>query len=101
MEEAAQARRVIALNQGKIGLDGTPQEVFSSQARLEEIGLSVPPAAALADRLRPALPTLPQALLTGDALLSGLPPYPTPRSSTAMGIANQGNPGRPGLDRGC
>ena len=85
MEEAAQARRVIALNQGKIGLDGTPQEVFSSQARLEEIGLSVPPAAALADRLRPALPTLPQALLTGDALLSGLPPYPTPRSSTGDG----------------
>jgi len=61
MEEAAQARRVIALSQGKIVLDGTPEEVFSSQVRLEEIGLSVPPTAALADMLRPALPPCPRS----------------------------------------
>jgi energy-coupling factor transport system ATP-binding protein len=87
MEEAARARRVIALSQGRIVLDGTPAEVFSGQARLEEIGLSVPPAAALADLLRPALPTLPRALLTGDDLLSALPAYPNPRSSYANGEA--------------
>jgi len=74
MEEAAQARRVIALHQGKIVLDGTPEAVFSSQAQLEEIGLSLPPAAALAGLLRPALPALPPGLLTADALLSALPP---------------------------
>ncbi len=90
MEEAAWARRVIALSQGKIVLDGTPNEVFSSQARLEEIGLSLPPAAALAGWLRPALPALPQGLLTGDALLSALPanPAPRPRSLQADGWAN-------------
>ncbi len=90
MEEAAQARRVIALSQGKIVLDGTPEQVFSSQARLEEIGLSLPPAAALAGWLRPALPALPQGLLTGDALLSALPANPAPRSLSlqADGRAN-------------
>jgi energy-coupling factor transport system ATP-binding protein len=80
MEEAARARRVIALHQGKIVLDGTPQEVFSSQSRLEEIGLSLPPAASLAGLLRPVLPDLPQGLLTGDALLSALPPNLAPRT---------------------
>jgi energy-coupling factor transport system ATP-binding protein len=79
MEEAALARRVIALNLGRIVLDGAPAEVFSSQTRLEEIGLSLPPAAVLAESLRPALPTLPHGLLTGEALLSALPPCSTPR----------------------
>ncbi len=84
MEEAAQARRVIALSQGKIVLDGTPEEVFSSQARLEEIGLSLPPAAALAGLLRPALPALSQGLLTGDALLSALPASPALRTHSVQ-----------------
>ena len=76
MEEAALARRVIALNQGKIVLDGTPAEIFSSQAQLEEIDLSLPPATALADLLRSsALPALPQGILTGEALLSALPAF--------------------------
>jgi len=78
MEEAALANRVIALNQGKIVLDGTPAEFFSGQARLEEIGLSLPPAAALVVQLRPVLPALPLGLLTGESLLSALPSCPMP-----------------------
>ncbi len=47
MEEAALARRVIALRKGRLAIDGTPAQVFSSSL-LEACGLSLPPAAALA-----------------------------------------------------
>ena len=42
MDEAAQAQRVIVLNQGKIAADGTPYEVFSQVELLHNIGLSAP-----------------------------------------------------------
>lgn len=41
LEEAALADRIVVLSQGKIILDGTPQEVFSHQELLEENGLGV------------------------------------------------------------
>ena len=91
MEEAALARRVIALDQGRIVLDGTAAEIFSNQSRLEEIGLSLPPAATLADLLRPVLPSLPQGLLTGESLLSALPASPMPK----VFVANGGSKARP------
>ncbi len=79
MEEAALANRIIALYQGEIALDGTPSGFFGGhQARLEEIGLSLPPAAILADQLRPFLPALPLGLLDGESLISALPPCPMP-----------------------
>lgn len=43
MEEVAQyTDRVIALSKSKVVFDGTPKEVFSHKAELEEIGLGVP-----------------------------------------------------------
>ncbi len=42
MEEAAMADRVIILDQGKVALDGTPQEVFDQIERLHELGLAAP-----------------------------------------------------------
>lgn len=42
MDEAAEAERVIVLNDGKIALDGTPSEVFSQEYRLKTMGLGVP-----------------------------------------------------------
>lgn len=41
LEEAALADRIVVLSQGKIILDGTPQEVFSHQDLLEANGLGV------------------------------------------------------------
>ena len=42
MDEAALADRVIVVDEGRVCLDGTPREVFSSVKRLREAGLDVP-----------------------------------------------------------
>jgi energy-coupling factor transport system ATP-binding protein len=42
MEEAIRADRVIVIDEGKVLLDGTPREVFSSVDTLKKVGLDVP-----------------------------------------------------------
>ncbi len=42
MDEAALAQRVVVLHEGKIAVDGTPQEVFSQVELLHSIGLAAP-----------------------------------------------------------
>ena len=54
MDEAALADRVVILNDGKLIMDGTPEEVFSRQSELLEIGLDVPQSTAFANKLRDA-----------------------------------------------
>ena len=78
MGEAARAERVIVLSHGQVALDGPPAEVFSDPQRLFALGLHLPPAAALARALRPALPGLPLDLLNTTDLLEALPVCPTP-----------------------
>lgn len=52
MEEAAQADRVVVMNEGKIILENTPKEVFSHVEELKAIGLDVPQVTELIWRLR-------------------------------------------------
>ena len=54
MEEAAQANRVIVMDDGKVVLDDTPSEVFSHVEELKRLGLDVPQVTELAYRLRKA-----------------------------------------------
>jgi len=42
MDEAAQAQRVVVMNEGKVAADGTPKEVFSQVELLHSIGLAAP-----------------------------------------------------------
>ena len=49
---ASLAERVIVMNHGRVAMDGTPREVFSRGAELRAIGLDVPQAVILADKLR-------------------------------------------------
>ena len=49
---ASLAERVIVMNHGRVAMDGTPREVFSRGAELRAIGLDVPQAVMLADKLR-------------------------------------------------
>ena len=49
---ASLAERVIVMNHGREAMDGTPREVFSRGAELRAIGLDVPQAVLLADKLR-------------------------------------------------
>ena len=52
MDEAVQADRVIALEDGRILCDGTPKEVFSQVERLQQAGLAVPQTTQVLYRLR-------------------------------------------------
>ncbi len=42
MEEAIRADRVIVIDEGRVLMDGTPREVFSSVEALKKVGLDVP-----------------------------------------------------------
>lgn len=52
MEEAARASRIIVISDGKILLDGTPKEVFSSVEPLLAAGLETPQGTELIHELR-------------------------------------------------
>jgi energy-coupling factor transporter ATPase len=52
MSEAALFDRIVVLDDGRLVMDGTPAEVFRCVEELREIGLDVPLAASLANRLR-------------------------------------------------
>lgn len=65
MEDVAEyVDRVIAMNDGRIVLDGTPREVFSQRDALLSIGLAVPQITELAYHLRERGFTLPTAVIT-------------------------------------
>lgn len=49
---AALAERVIVMNHGKVAMDGAPREIFSRGEELRAIGLGVPQAVELAQKLR-------------------------------------------------
>lgn len=52
MNEAAMASRIVVLNDGRISMDGTPEEIFNKAELLREIGMQLPPATDLMIRLR-------------------------------------------------
>ena len=51
MDEALNASRVIVLDKGRIALEGPPAEVFSQAETIGALGLEMPRAARLAERL--------------------------------------------------
>lgn len=72
MEEAAAADRVVVLDQGHVVMDAPPRVVFSHADELRALGLEVPLAVELRDRLRAAGIALPADLLTGAELVVAL-----------------------------
>ena len=54
MNEAAEADRIIVINDGALLMDGTPDEIFAQRDRLNEVGLEVPQCAELIHSLRVA-----------------------------------------------
>lgn len=52
MEEAAEADRVLVLREGKIVLDGTPEEVLTQDAELRKLNLDIPFATQLSRLLQ-------------------------------------------------
>ena len=61
--------RILVMNRSRLMLDGTPAEVFSDAARIREAGLTLPPCAELAERLRAAgFAGIPREAYTQEAL---------------------------------
>ena len=54
MEEAAQADRVIVMNDGQVVMDGTPRKVFRHVDEVKQLGLDVPEMTELALELKRA-----------------------------------------------
>ena len=70
MEEALEADRVIVMDHGRIVLEGAPKEVFSHGQTLMDLGLEVPFAARLSQRL--GLPwTCDEAVLLDELAAAG------------------------------
>ncbi len=72
MEEAALARRIVALADGRVVLDGPPAEIFARPDALLRLRLTLPPVPALAQELRAAGLPLSGAALTVDDLVDAL-----------------------------
>ena len=64
MDEAAQADRVVVMDEGRVVLDGTPRQVFAQGERLATLGLDVPQPTALCAALRQRGVDIPADLLT-------------------------------------
>ncbi len=71
MEECIGADRVVVIDGGRVVMDGTPEEVFSSRDRLAEYKLALPPVMALADMLKEQGLSLP-VIHTEDELVEEL-----------------------------
>ena len=69
MEEVIAADRIVLMDAGRIVMDGTPREIFAQPERVRALGLDVPLATDLAERLRHGGRDLPQDILTDEELL--------------------------------
>lgn len=68
MEETVDSDRIIILNKGEVALSGTPEEIFSKKEVIKAMGLELPPATAIADKLIENGVKLPQGILTEERL---------------------------------
>ena len=69
MEEAIAADRIVLMEAGQVVMDGTPREIFAQPERVRALGLDVPLAADIAERLRRGGRDLPQDIVTDEELL--------------------------------
>ncbi len=72
MEEAILADRVIAMENGKIVMEGTPAEVFGQVKKIRELGLEAPLPAEVAENLRQCGHKLNQDIITDEELAVAL-----------------------------
>ena len=68
MDEAVCADKIFVMDKGKIGLSGTPKEVFGQEERLNELGLKLPEICVIANKLRRAGLPIPEGILYEEEL---------------------------------
>ncbi len=72
MEEAAEADRIIVMDQGIIKLEGTPREIFSQVPVMKSIGLDVPQVTELAYELQKSGVNINTNILSIDEMVNAL-----------------------------
>ena len=72
---AEMSDRVIVMSEGKISLEGTPEEVFSHERELSEMGLGLPPARQTVNELSAKVPGFESEALTIDAAAEDIRDY--------------------------
>lgn len=72
MDEVVDADRVLVINDGEIFASGTPTEVFNQGARLKAIGLELPLASYIAEKMKKAGFDIPDGILTEQQLAEAL-----------------------------
>ena len=75
MEEAAEAERIVIMDQGKIALDGTPREVFSRGDEIRAMNLDVPLTIELCHRLRKRGIAVPENIINMEEMVEFLCQY--------------------------
>ena len=69
---AVLADRIVAMHDGRIELDGTPEEVFCNREKIKEIGLDLPMATRLRDKMVANGINLPDGIVTPKQLENAL-----------------------------
>ena len=69
MEEAARAERVIIMDEGRVVLDGTPENVFRHAEEIKAMSLDVPFAVDLAVRLKKRGIEIPESIISTEEMV--------------------------------
>lgn len=72
MDEAAKAKRVVVIDNGRIVMDDTPKRVFSQMEKLKSIGLDVPQVTELTHELIKSGISLPDDIIDEDECFDAL-----------------------------
>ena len=75
MDEAAEADRIIVMDEGRASLDGPPREIFRKTQDLLRLGMTVPLAVELAERLRKNGIRIPYDVISLDQLTKVIHEY--------------------------
>ena len=81
---AEMADRIVALKEGRVVADGSPQEVFGEREKLAKAGLALPSAARIADKLTERGIELPRTIVTPAALADALAGIKAKRAADAL-----------------
>lgn len=70
MSEAAEADRIIVVEDGQIVMDGSPREIFKHKQRLEELQLDVPEVSQLAEHIHQQFTDFSREVIKEEELIS-------------------------------
>ena len=99
MEEVTGADRVFVMDNGKVVMSGTPEEIFSQAEKLRQCRLEVPQVTLLAEELKKAGADIPSGILTAGELVDAVLRL-VPASAWTKGLDETLREGRPQTERG-